>query len=139
MKEVLHEQHFEEYIHSLSSSLANCERIVKQPIPLGYSRHTSRFLTFYLLSFPLTLVPMLGWLTVPVMMFISWSFISILEIGHFIEEPFNKEFQIIPFTKLITIVRNDISEILDEVVKTPRLEEFDEKLLNSSKNQIYYK
>lgn len=32
-----------------------------------------------------------------------------MEIGHFIEEPFNKEYQIIPLSQLVTVVRADVS------------------------------
>jgi len=79
------EKHFVEALQSLGSQLATCERILKQPVPLSYSRHTSRFLTFYLLSLPFALVNALGWLTVPLVTSICWSFVSIHEIGHFIE------------------------------------------------------
>lgn len=100
---------FEEHLHTLSACLANCERIVKQPVPLAYSRHTSRFLTIYLLTFPLALLPQMGWSTVLITTAISWSFLSIQEIGHFIEEPFDKDKQMISLPLLISVLRSDIS------------------------------
>lgn len=105
----LHEHLFEEHLHTLSACLANCERIVKQPVPLAYSRHTSRFLTIYLLTFPLALLPQMGWSTVLITTAISWSFLSIQEIGHFIEEPFDKDKQMISLPLLISVLRSDIS------------------------------
>ena len=104
-----HEDLFEEHLHTLSACLANCERIVKQPVPLAYSRHTSRFLTIYLLTFPLALLPQMGWSTVLITAAISWSFLSIQEIGHFIEEPFDKDKQMISLPLLISTLRSDIS------------------------------
>jgi putative membrane protein len=57
----IHEGHFQEHIHSLNSAATACERIVKQPIPLSYSRHTSRFVFLFLYSLPLALIPYLHW------------------------------------------------------------------------------
>jgi predicted membrane chloride channel (bestrophin family) len=77
---------FNEEISHLSSYLSSCERLVKQPIPLSYSRHTSRFLFLFMYSLPLVLIPYLGYFTAPTMAATFWAFVSIQEIGHFIEE-----------------------------------------------------
>lgn len=129
----LHEHLFEEYIHTLNSCLSGCERIVKQPVPLAYSRHSTRFLAAYLLTLPLTMIASIGWSTIPVMLAISWSFLSIQEIGHFIEEPFDKETQIISLPLQISIIRSDISELLNNVISSPQFEKFDEKMIAQSK------
>lgn len=44
----------------LNSVLGACERIVQTPIPLHYSRHTSRFLTLYCTTLPIVITPSLG-------------------------------------------------------------------------------
>jgi len=131
----LHEHSFSSSLHSMASAAASCERIVKQPVPLAYARHTSRFLSLYLLTLPLTLIPALGWATVPTMMAICWSFLSVHDIGLFIEDPFNKEFQIIPLNQFVCVARSDIAEILDGVMDSPELEKFDMKMLNSMKEK----
>lgn len=77
---------FDHHISHLSSYLSSCERLVKQPIPLSYSRHTSRFLFMFMYSLPLMLIPYLGVWTIPTMTSTFWAFVSIQEIGHFIEE-----------------------------------------------------
>lgn len=69
----------------LTTQVGTTERIVKQPIPLAYSRHTSRFLSLYLFTLPFALLPTSKLLTIPIVTAICWAFISILEIGHFIE------------------------------------------------------
>jgi predicted membrane chloride channel (bestrophin family) len=104
----LHEQHFASSFHSMAAAAASCERIVKQPVPASYTRHTSRFLSLYLLTLPLTLIPSLGWAAVPTMVAISWSFLSVHEIGLFIEDPFNKDLQVIPLNQFILVARSDI-------------------------------
>lgn len=45
----------DETISSLVDLLGACERIFKSPIPLVYTRHTSRFLTVFLFLMPLAL------------------------------------------------------------------------------------
>jgi putative membrane protein len=72
-----HQSSFERSIEHMGASVTACERIVNQPIPLIYYRHTSRFLTLYLMTLPMALVQSLGWLVIPVMAFVSWSFVSI--------------------------------------------------------------
>ena len=103
------EKGFLDGCHALSVQLGCCERIVKQPVPLSYSRHTSRFLSLYMLTLPFSLFASLGWLTIPVLTAICWSFVSIQEIGHFIEEPFNKKTQVIPLYQLVSVIRLDVS------------------------------
>ena len=119
------EKHFIESLHGLSSSLAICERILKQPVPLSYSRHTSRFLSLYLLALPFNLVGTLGWITIPIISAVCWSFVSVQEIGHFIEEPFDIKTQVIPLNQIASVVRLDVSEILDEVIESPELEKME--------------
>ena len=119
------EKHFIESLHCLSNSLGICERILKQPVPLSYSRHTSRFLSLYLLALPFNLVSTLGWITVPIISAVCWSFVSVQEIGHYIEEPFDKEKQVIPLNQIASVVRLDVSEILDEAIESPELDEME--------------
>mmetsp|Transcript_13082 Transcript_13082/g.21357 ORF Transcript_13082/g.21357 Transcript_13082/m.21357 type:complete len:481 (-) Transcript_13082:288-1730(-) len=73
----------------IGGTLASCERIVQTPIPLNYARHTSRFLTLWIMLLPVTMVGDLGWLALPVTAFVTWAFFAIQEIGLVIEEPFS--------------------------------------------------
>jgi predicted membrane chloride channel (bestrophin family) len=43
-----------------------CERILRTPIPLSYTRHTSRFLIIWLTLMPFTLWNTCGWAMAPV-------------------------------------------------------------------------
>lgn len=75
-------------ISLLSDALSGCEKIVQTPVPLSYSRHTSRFLTMWCGFLPFAIVEDLGWLSLPVMGIISWLLYGLEEIGHLIEQPF---------------------------------------------------
>jgi len=135
LEATLHEKDFHSSINGFASIAAGCERIVKQPVPLAYSRHASRFLTFYLFTLPLSLIPVLGYYAVPTMIFIAWSFIGVQEIGHFIEDPFNKQLEILPMQQFISVIRSDISEILDGVISSPEFERLDEEMMRSFKQR----
>jgi predicted membrane chloride channel (bestrophin family) len=70
------------------------ERIFKSPIPLVYTRLTSRFLIFFLLLLPLALWGQLGeswnhWATIPAEFLIAFFLFGIEEVGIQIEEPFS--------------------------------------------------
>eukprot|EP00953_Heterococcus_sp_UTEX-ZZ885_P016981 9539-Heterococcus_DN1.PRE.2 len=56
----------EEEIGKLVDALGMCERILTTPVPRKYSRHTSRFLTVYLLTLPIVLVPHTEYMTAPI-------------------------------------------------------------------------
>jgi predicted membrane chloride channel (bestrophin family) len=116
LEATLHEKSFHDSLHTLGSSLGSCERIVKQPVPIAYSRHGSRFLSLYMLTLPLSLCQLIGWATVPVISALHWSFVSIQEIGHFIEEPFNKKTQIIPLQQISSVIRIDVSGTIVHII-----------------------
>jgi predicted membrane chloride channel (bestrophin family) len=73
----------------INNVVGSCERIVRSPVPVVYSRHTSRFLSIFCFSLPFLLLPSMGLLTIPVVTFFSWALYSIEEIGHAIENPFD--------------------------------------------------
>lgn len=49
-----------------SDMLGGCERILRAPIPVSFTRHTDRFLIVWLTLVPLALYPECGWGVVPV-------------------------------------------------------------------------
>lgn len=70
-----------------------CERIFKSPVPLVYTRHSSRFLTSFLILMPFALWESAGsywnhWITIPEAYAISFFLFGIEEIGIQTEEPF---------------------------------------------------
>jgi ion channel-forming bestrophin family protein len=59
--------------------LGGCERLLRTPIPVSYTRHTSRFLLIWLTILPLALYAKLVWATVPAV-----GFIALLLLGVFL-------------------------------------------------------
>ncbi len=72
---------FEDYVGA-------CERILRTPIPVSYTRHTSRFLVLWLFFLPFTMWSPCGWATIPSAVILAFVLLGIEEIGVQIEEPF---------------------------------------------------
>jgi predicted membrane chloride channel (bestrophin family) len=71
-----------------------CERIFKSPVPLVYTRHTSRFLVIFLTLLPFAMWSALDkswnhWATVPATDVVAFFLLGIEEIGVQVEEPFS--------------------------------------------------
>jgi len=69
--------------------LGKCERILKTPIPLSYTRHTSRFLFMWLLLLPFALYQDCHWVSIPIEAFTAFFLLGIDDIGVQIKEPFS--------------------------------------------------
>eukprot|EP00884_Botryococcus_braunii_P000321 jgi/Botrbrau1/1028/Bobra.0076s0002.1 len=80
---------FDKNLTFMADSIGACERILKTPIPLSYTRHTSRFLIVFLFLLPFQLWYSLHWGAVPATLLISFFLLGIDEIGVMIEEPFS--------------------------------------------------
>lgn len=87
MKEV-QKLRIDENITVLQETMGGCERIFKTPIPLIYSRHTSRFLLCWLTILPFCTAGQVGWVTVPIACAMAFFLLGIEEIGVQVEEPF---------------------------------------------------
>ena len=103
---------------TLSDCVSACERIFNTPIPLAYSRHTSRFLVLYVATLPLALVHVFGWATLLVMAIACWALFGIFEIGNLIEEPFTSRWRsggverhILPLTEVCRTIRRDVRAV----------------------------
>jgi len=65
-----------------------CERIFKTPIPVAYTRLTSRVLMFWHLALPYGLWETCRWLTIPATFMSAAALFYIEQVGVMIEEPF---------------------------------------------------
>jgi putative membrane protein len=136
MLSALHEGHFDEQVHELALCCAHCERLVKQPIPLSYNRHASRYLTMYLCSLPVTLVHSLGWLTLPTMFMTGYLLLSLLDISFFVENPFLLHLCLIPISQLVMVLRLDVAGLLGPEIFPDNIEEWDQMMLKSQERYV---
>ena len=78
-------------VEELINILSKAERIKGTPVPISYSRHTSRFFSVYAFTLPLSLASHINlFLLPPTVGIISWVIFATEEIGHIIEEPFGR-------------------------------------------------
>jgi len=101
-------QGVEKSLYGLIQTIGSCERVLGTPVPLSYSRHTSRFLTLWAATLPLVLTPVLGWTSVPVIAAMCWGLFSIEEVGHTVEEPFGMPTGELGFRRLCGVARRDV-------------------------------
>ncbi|EFN57136.1 hypothetical protein CHLNCDRAFT_34835 [Chlorella variabilis] len=84
-----------------------CERILRTPIPLSYTRHTSRFMMIWLTVMPFTLWDAAGWAMVPLAMTVAFLLLGIEEIGVMIEEPFS----VLPLEVISRTIEGNVREL----------------------------
>ncbi|VFQ74748.1 unnamed protein product [Cuscuta campestris] len=81
-------QLLESKISCFHESLGACEQLVSIPIPLSYTRLTSRFLVLWHLTLPIIIWDECHWMVIPATFISSASLFCIEEVGVLIEEPF---------------------------------------------------
>mmetsp|Transcript_17865 Transcript_17865/g.53786 ORF Transcript_17865/g.53786 Transcript_17865/m.53786 type:complete len:503 (+) Transcript_17865:242-1750(+) len=77
--------------HALSElvlAAGGCERLIYTPVPLSYTRHTSRCMMLWLVTLPAALWPTMGWATAPAAAVVTFILLGIDELGVQIEESF---------------------------------------------------
>eukprot|EP00850_Spirogloea_muscicola_P004505 SM000019S05049 [mRNA] locus=s19:675409:676678:- [translate_table: standard] len=87
--------------------LGGCERIFRTPIPLFYTRLTSRFLVVWHMVLPLALWEECHWATVPATIFSAAALFCVEEVGVLIEEPFG----ILPLDYICATCQKDLEDL----------------------------
>ncbi|MBK8341200.1 MAG: hypothetical protein IPK99_14925 [Flavobacteriales bacterium] len=89
-----------------------CERIKNTPIPYSYSSFIKKFIVVYVLTLPFGFVFSLGYLAIPVVMFIFYVLASLELIAEEIEDPFGKDGNDLPMERLAIMIAKNADEIL---------------------------
>ncbi|KAK9904842.1 hypothetical protein WJX75_003620 [Coccomyxa subellipsoidea] len=97
----------DEALTFFGQQVGTCERLIKTPIPLSYTRHTSRFLVMWLAFLPFSLWDACHWVTIPAAGIIAFLLLGIEEIGVQIEEPFG----ILPLEQFCDVAEGEIREL----------------------------
>ena len=103
-------------IAEMVDQIGACERILKTPMPLVYTRHTERFLGLWLACMPFALADKFtegsSGNDVAIILgsaFISFFFLGIDELGVQIEEPFS----VLPMDNLCDVIQSSAFSMLD--------------------------
>jgi putative membrane protein len=99
-------------LKEFSDIIGACERIKNTPIPYSYAMYIKKFIFIYLITLPFGLVTTTNYLTIPVVLLISFILLSVELIAEEIEDPFGKEANDLPIDELTGKMRDNIREIL---------------------------
>lgn len=97
---------------SLTDICGACERIKNTPIPFSYSVFIKKFIFFYIMTLPFGYVFSLGYLVIPVVVFVFYVLASLELIAEEIEDPFGGDANDVPTTKLAETIQRNVTEIL---------------------------
>jgi putative membrane protein len=89
-----------------------CERIKNTPIPYSYSSFIKKFIVVYTFTLPLGFAFTLGYIAVPVVMFVFYVLASLELIAEEIEDPFGTDGNDLPMDRLSVMIRQNAEENL---------------------------
>ncbi|KAI4355057.1 hypothetical protein L6164_003870 [Bauhinia variegata] len=98
----------ESKISCFHEGIGICEQLMGTPIPLSYTRLTSRFLVLWHLTLPIILWDDCHWIVVPATFISAASLFCIEEVGVLIEEPF----PMLALDELCKKAHRDIQEVI---------------------------
>ncbi len=89
-----------------------CERIKNTPIPYSYSMFIKKFIFIYLVTLPFGFITTFGYVTIPIVILISFILLSVELIAEEIEDPFGRDVNDLPTDELAGRIKDNIKEIL---------------------------
>lgn len=99
-------------LNSMVDCLGGCERIQKTPMPLAYALHLKQLLLVYCLFLPLQIVEQLHWMSVPMVVLISFTLFGIEEIGNQLENPFGTAPNDLPLDAICNTMHRNIEDLI---------------------------
>ena len=91
--------------------LGACERIKNTPIPYSYSMYIKKFIFIFIITLPFGFVTQMEYMTIPIVMLVSYILLSVELIAEEIEDPFGKDVNDLPTDELTVKIRENIREI----------------------------
>jgi putative membrane protein len=89
-----------------------CERIKNTPIPYSYSAFIKKFIFIYVITLPVGYVFNLGYLIIPVVIFVFYVLASLELIAEEIEDPFGKDSNDLPMQRMADNIKKNVHDIL---------------------------
>jgi putative membrane protein len=96
-----------------SEILGACERIKNTPIPYSYTMYFKQFIFLYVITLPFAFVTTSGFITIPIVVIITFVLLSVELIAEEIEDPFGKDVTDLPTDELSAKIKENVLEILD--------------------------
>jgi putative membrane protein len=95
-----------------SEILGACERIKNTPIPYSYTMYFKQFIFLYVITLPFAFVTTSGFITIPIVVIITFVLLSVELIAEEIEDPFGKDVNDLPTDELSAKIKENVIEIL---------------------------
>ena len=92
--------------------LGACERIRNTPIPYSYMMYVKKFIFIYIITLPFGFVSQSGYMTIPIVLLVSFILLSIELIAEEIEDPFGRDINDLPLDELAAKMKDNVKEIL---------------------------
>jgi putative membrane protein len=99
-----------------------CERIRNTPIPYSYSMYIKKFIFIYVVTLPFAFVTLSGYMTIPIVLIITYVILSVELIAEEIEDPFGRDVNDLPTDELAGKIRENVKEILGMPVQAARIQ-----------------
>ncbi|CAG8627554.1 9043_t:CDS:2 [Dentiscutata heterogama] len=97
-------------LNTLIDCLSGFERILNTPIPLAYAIHLSHTVWIYCVSLPFQLVSTMHYVTIPVVLIVSFILFGIEKIGEEIEDPFGYDDNDLNLDHICNVIKEEIQE-----------------------------
>ena len=99
-------------LKEFSDILGGCERIKSTPIPYSYTMYIKQFIFIYVFTLPFGFVTTSGYITVPIVVLITFVLLSVELIAEEIEDPFGRDINDLPTDELTDKIKDNVREIL---------------------------
>jgi ion channel-forming bestrophin family protein len=99
-------------LKEFSDIIGACERIKNTPIPYSYTMYIKQFIFIYIITLPFAFVTTSGYITVPIVMLVTFVLLSVELIAEEIEDPFGKDINDLPTDELSVKIKDNVREIL---------------------------
>jgi putative membrane protein len=99
-------------LKDLIDFMGACERIKNTPIPYSYTMYIKKFIFIYIITLPFGFVTTSGYMTIPIVVLISFVLLSVELIAEEIEDPFGRDINDLPTDELSEKIKDNIQEIL---------------------------
>jgi putative membrane protein len=98
-------------IKNYSDVCGACERIHNTPIPYSYGVFLKKFIFFYVMTLPIGFSFILGYLSIPIVVFIFYVLASLELIAEEIEDPFGDDPNDLPMLRIADNLQIQVNEI----------------------------
>lgn len=102
----------QEELRSFSSICGACERIKNTPIPYSYGVFLKKFIFGYVMTLPFGYMFTLGYISIPIVVFIFYILASLELIAEEIEDPFGHDSNDLPTDKMAMNIHHNITDII---------------------------